>query len=413
MILNKVNDKYVFVGGQLFLTGASFLFNLAAAKLIGPLQMGEWQTISLISIYGMILTFGIINGMGRDVPYYRGKGDGIEVHTTIATTILYLLAMGAVFLVGISVVSGMLPDANKMIIVLGTVLLCARMVNSFSTILVRSFRDFRLLGLHQGLTALVMLLTIVPLYIYPGLYTVYCGIFLSLVIVILLSRKYCNLRPWSKVSLRRLLRTGFPIYIVGLVFILLTSVDRVVVLGFLGTEKLGIYTLASIAMAVIMMAPALVSNVMYPKLAEHYGATRDISALLPMVRRVIRLNLLLVIPIATVFLLVFYFHIVPVYLDAYLDGRNAMAIIMVAAVFLPVGSGFGDIFNVIGLQKVYLGNSVAGLLVNVCIGVLLVSRFGMGLEGAAIGTVAGLAVFTLLQVRTFLRLPAAHGGMPG
>jgi len=194
---------------------------------------------------------------------------------------------------------------------------------------------------------------------------------------------------------------------VGLVFILLTSIDRVVVLGFLGTEKLGIYTLASIAMAVIMMAPALVSNVVYPKLAEHYGATRDISALVPMVKRVIRLNMLLVIPIATIFLVVFYFLVVPVYLDAYMEGRNAMAIIMIAAIFLPVGSGFGDIFNVVGMQRVYLGNSVAGLLVNVCIGVLLVSRFGMGLEGAAIGTVAGLAVFTLLQVRAFLRLSAA------
>ena len=75
MILHKVNDKYVFVAGQLFLMGTSFLFNLVAAKLIGPQQMGEWQTISLISIYGMILTFGIINGMGRDVPYFRGKGD--------------------------------------------------------------------------------------------------------------------------------------------------------------------------------------------------------------------------------------------------------------------------------------------------------------------------------------------------
>ena len=375
--------------------------------------MGEWQTISLISIYGMILTFGIINGMGRDVPYYRGKGDEIEVNTTIATTILYLLAMMVVFLAGISLCSGMLPDTKRMIIVLGIVLLCARAVNSFSTILVRSFRDFRLLGLHQGITALVMMLPLVPLYIYPGLYTVYCGVFLSLVIVILLSCKYCYLQPWSKVSLQRLLGTGFPIYIVGLVFILLTSVDRMIVLAFLGTEKLGIYTLASIAMAVLMMVPALVSNVMYPKLAEHYGATREISALVPMVKRVVRLNLLLVLPIAAVFLLVFYFHIVPVYLDAYLEGRNAMAIIMIAAIFLPLGSGFGDIFNVVGMQRIYLGNAVAGLLVNVCIGVLLVSRNGMGLEGAAIGTVAGLAVFTLLQFRSFLRLPTVGDGMPG
>ena len=254
--------------------GVSFLFNLAAAKLIGPQQMGEWQTINLISIYGMILTFGIINGMGRDVPYYRGTGFEAEVRRSIATTILYLTTLIALFIALISLVSFMLPDAVRVFIVLGVLLLCARMVNAFSTILVRSFRDFRRLGMHQGITALAMMLTIAPLLVFPSLYTVYCGVFLSLVIVILLSHKYCYLRPWSKSSLQRLLATGFPIYLVGLVFILLTSVDRVVVLSFLGTEQLGIYILASTAMAVLMMSPALVSNVMYPKLAEHYGCDK-------------------------------------------------------------------------------------------------------------------------------------------
>ena len=283
------------------------------------------------------------------------------------------------------------------------------MVNTFSTILVRSFRDFRRLGMHQGITALVMMLTIVPaVYIPRAVHDVLRCISVARHCNPALAKILLSAALGDKTSLQRLLGTGFPIYIVGLVFFLLTSVDRVVVLGFLGTEQLGIYTLASISMAVLMMVPSLVSNVMYPKLAEHYGATSDISALVPMVKRVIRLNLLLVLPIAAVFLLVFYFHIVPVYLDAYLDGRNAMAIIMIAAIFLPVGSGSGDIFNVIGMQRIYLGNSVAGLLVNVCIGVLLVSRLGMGLEGAAIGTVAGLVVFTLLQVRAFLRLPAAR-----
>ena len=88
-----------------------------------------------------------------------------------------------------------------------------------------------------------------------------------------------------------------------------------------------------------------------------------------------------------------------------------MAIIMIAAFFLPIGSGFGDIFNVIGMQNIYLRNSIVGLLVNICIGVVLVSRLGMGLEGAAIGTVAGLLVFTLLQVRTFVRLSAIRGAV--
>ena len=70
-----MKDKLVYVGGQVSLTGVMFLFSLIAAKLLGPEQMGAWQTIFLISTYGMFISAGIINGMGRDVPYYRGKGD--------------------------------------------------------------------------------------------------------------------------------------------------------------------------------------------------------------------------------------------------------------------------------------------------------------------------------------------------
>lgn len=401
------NDRYFYAAGQLFLLGAAFLFNLVAARLLGPEQMGVWASISLVSIYGMILTLGIINGMGRDVPYYRGNDDPVEVDRTIATTIAWLLVIGALLLLAIMVFHRLLPDSQQTIITFGLLLLCARIVNAFSTILIRSFRDFRCLGWHQALIGLIMLAALIPLWFQPHLAVVYGGVYLSLVAGMLLSRRFMVFGPFSTVTLRRLLKTGFPIYIVGLMFILLTSIDRVIVLGYLGTEQLGLYTLASTATAVLMMAPSLVSNVMYPRLAEHYGATGDVRELVPLVRRMIRLNLLLTLPVALVFLVTFYFYVVPLYLDAYLEGRNAMAIICLAAVFYPFGTGFGDFFNVIGMQRVYLRNIATGFIVSVGIGVILVAGYGMGLEGAAIATVGGLLVFTLLQVGTYMNLFSA------
>jgi O-antigen/teichoic acid export membrane protein len=401
------NDRYFYAVGQLFLLGVSFLFNLVAAKLLGPEQMGVWTSISLVSIYGMVLTLGIINGMGRDVPYYRGNGDSREVDRTIATAIVWLVAVSALFLLATLLLYRFLPDAQRTIVMFGLLLLCARIVNAFSTILIRSFRDFRRLGWHQALIGLIMLATIIPLWSQPRLAVIYAGVYLSLIAGMLLSHRFVVYRPFSILTLQRLLKTGFPIYIVGLMFILLTSIDRVIVLGYLGTAQLGLYTLGSTAIAVLMMVPSLVSNVMYPRLAEHYGATGDVSKLVPLVRRMIHLNLLLTMPVALLFLLSFYFYIVPVYLDAYTEGRNAMAIVMIAVLFLPAGMGFGDFFNVVGKQNVYLRNVLGGLLVNVSAGVLLVGRAGMGLEGAAIATVGGLLVFTLLQVGTYMNLFSA------
>ena len=397
----KTNDKYFYVSGQLMLTGAAFLFTLAAAKVVGPEQMGIWQTITLISTYGMILTFGVINGMGRNVPYFRGKGDELEVRKIIATTLFSLLIIVAVFVIALPVLGYFLPVEAMITVLLGVALLCARVINTYSVILIRSFRDFFRLGAHQAVTSIILLATIVPLVIFPNLYTVFCGVFLSLIAVVPLSKKYSSfcVRSWRVFT--ELLRTGFPIYIVGLCFILLTTIDRVIVLWFLGTEQLGVYTIAAIAMAVLMMAPALVSNVMYPKLAELYGSTGSLLSLVPQVKIIIKLNLLFTIPIAIAFFVVFYLYVIPVHMNAYLAGRDAMMIILCACVFIPVGAGFGDLFNVIGMQASYLRNTIIGVAVNVCTGWWFVAHLGAGLEGAAAGTLAGLLVFTALQVGTF------------
>ena len=102
MSVSKINDEYFYVGGQLLLMGAMFIFNVVAAKFVGPGQMGIWQTINLVSTYGMIVTLGIINGMGRDVPFHRGRSDYRQVRTIIATTLSCLLPLIAVFVVAIS-----------------------------------------------------------------------------------------------------------------------------------------------------------------------------------------------------------------------------------------------------------------------------------------------------------------------
>lgn len=404
----NTNDKYFYASGQLMLTGAMFLFNLFAAKLVGPEQMGIWQTITLISTYGMILTIGVINGMGRNVPFYRGKGDELEVRKNIATTLFFLLIVLAIFTAVLPVIYFLLPVEVNITVLLGVVLLGARVVNTYSVMLIRSFRDFRRLGTHQAMTALVLLITIVPLFVIPDLHTIFWGVFLSLVTVILLSKKYSSLYPRSRKVFFDLLRTGFPIYIVGLCFIVLTTIDRVIVLGFLGTEQLGIYIVAAIAMAVLLMAPALVSNVMYPKLAEIYGSTGRLSDLVPQVIMIIKLNFLFTVPIAIAFFVAFYLYVIPVHMDAYLPGRDAMAIILGGCLFIPVGAGFGDLFNVIGLQARYLRNTILGVAVNVCTGWWLVAHMGAGLEGAAAGTLAGLVVFTVLQVGTFINVIRVH-----
>jgi O-antigen/teichoic acid export membrane protein len=398
--VSRAHSVYVF--GQLSLTGSTFIFNIIIAGLLGPGSMGIWQTAVLVSTYGMMLMFGALNGMGREVPFLRGRQDDQGVNETISSALALLIVVSALLAtISLSIeLSGLAPAW----LMLGAGLLFARLANSFSMMLIRSLQDFARLGLHQGVTAGLLLLGIAWVWQTPSLHRVLAVMAIALLSVTLLAARYVHpTRPaWSR--LRQLVSVGLPIMLAGVIFGLLTTVDRLLILGFLGTESLGLYTPAISALGIITIAPSLISNVMYPKLAHEFGRTENLETLLPFVKRMLQLNFAVTIVITLVFLVTFYTFIIPFVLPAYMDGRQPMAILLVSALFLPIGQSFGDLFNVIGWQRHYLINMTIGFLASAIIGYILVGPAGMGLSGVAVGTVIGTAIFATLQTITFIRL---------
>src|SRR5215468_4368144 len=54
---------------------ASLLGSALAFRWIDPASMGVWHTLLLLSSYLAIARLGVINGMGRDLPFAMGRGD--------------------------------------------------------------------------------------------------------------------------------------------------------------------------------------------------------------------------------------------------------------------------------------------------------------------------------------------------
>ena len=392
----------VYVVGQLGLVGSTFIFNVFVARLLGPVEMGVWQTAILVATYGMMLMFGTLNGMGREIPYLRGGQDDDGVSESISSAFAFLTATTGL-LVAVALLAE-ISGAAPLWLILGVGLLIARLANGFSMILLRSLQDFTRLGLHQGSTGGVLLLGIVWVGQHPSLQRVLVAMATALLIVILLAIPHIHLTRVSLARLRRLTSVGLPIMLAGVLFGLLTTVDRFLILGFLGTEWLGLYTPAITALGILTIAPGLVSNLMYPKLAHEFGRSEDVGKLMPFVKRMLQLNVAITLATALIFLISFYTVIIPFILPAYVDGRQPMSIVLVSALFLPIAQSFGDLFNVVGLQRRYLANMAMGFSANAIVGYVLVGPGGFGLSGVAIGTVVGTAVFAATQSYTYLGL---------
>ncbi len=189
---------------------------------------------------------------------------------------------------------------------------------------------------------------------------------------------------------------------IGIVYNLLTTVDRVLIAGLLGTRELGLYSPVISMLGAITVFPGLVSNVMYPRMGYVYGHTGSHQTLVPMVRQVIRLNYAITLPLSAAIGLLFYFVIVPGFLHEYEECLVPLAIALMTALFMPLGLGLGDFLVVVGRQRAYLMNMVAGMAVNCCAGYLFVSSMDLGLAGIALGSVVGMAAFAILQYLTYV-----------
>ena len=366
--------------------------------------MGQWQTALLISSYAPVLQLGMINGLGREIPYNLGKGKKVKVQEYVSITCRIILLLLGILLSSIFFINFQDRLDISILVTIILFLSAARILNIFSTILLRSYQQFNLLGAHQILSSIILAFCILLVYWQPSLIIVAASMTIALSLSTLFSLKYWRIDPAILSMIPKLIKIGLPIYLAGITFALLGSVDRWLILFYLDIESLGLYTPAILVLGLIIIVPSLVSNIMYPKLAYSYGLNHSIEKLKPTIHRMILLNTSLTGVISFIGFLIMNFFLVPLYLPAYLPGLMAMNIIFLTGLILPIGLSFGDLFNVIGLQKKYLLNMIYALLINILIGSFFVVVLNFKIEGIALGTLAGLLLFTFSQFMTYRNL---------
>jgi O-antigen/teichoic acid export membrane protein len=203
---------------------------------------------------------------------------------------------------------------------------------------------------------------------------------------------------WS--ILRRLMKIGFPIMAAGLLFSLLISIDRWVILRYLGVESLGQYTLAILSVSILSLLPAVISHQLYPRMAFRYGSTGEKRSLLPIMLRQSLASMGVTLPLITVVFLLMPFF-VETFMPDYVAGIKAARIVLVGLAFLPLTGGFGNYLNTVGRQVIYLSIISAAIVLNLVLDILFVNK-GMGISGVAMGAAITYFIYTLVLITTGL-----------
>ena len=258
-------------------------------RVVPPAALGLFNGISLSLNYARFLHLGVINGLNRELPYFIGRGDRRRAEDLAAAAQVWALALGVLVGMALLVVAayyfvrGDLQLAagwgtNAVVAVLffyATMYLPATFRTS------HEFARLSLINVVQNAAGLAL----VALAMVWGFYGLCLRglIYAAVSAMILYAWRPLRIGPaWNLAHIKHLLIIGLPIFGVGELYGLWSTLDATLVLGFLGKEGMGLYAMVAIAGSTLDLLPQAVAQVVYPRMAEQYGRTHQIAGLLGM-----------------------------------------------------------------------------------------------------------------------------------
>ncbi|MCE5253302.1 MAG: lipopolysaccharide biosynthesis protein [Actinomycetia bacterium] len=272
----------VFAGGNLIATGLRLVGSLVLYRVVSPATLGAFQGLTLPQSYISPLHLGVPDGLTRELPLALGRGDRLRAEMLAAAAGWWVGAVSAVACAAglcLAVVFACRGDTQAAV---------AWVVNSVAFVSIlygggylqatfRTSSEFRALATKAVLEALILL---------AGVLLVWALDFFGLAGRALLAAAFSlaylwmnrpfRVRPrWSRSLLLQMWRVGFPILVNNAVLVWWAALDRTLVLTWLGTRELGLYSVALLTSSTIAQFPQAFAQVAYPSLAFDYAGAGE------------------------------------------------------------------------------------------------------------------------------------------
>lgn len=372
--------------------------SLWCANLAGPRLMGTFNSLQLIVNYSPILTFGIFNGLNREIPYAVGKNDIGSAYRYCSTAHYFGLAVSLVSAT-ILVITGVLNFGYGYYewgigILAFALVVPFSLMRMFVEVTYRTGHDFEWLSITKIFTSILAVVTVPLLYlaIWDGLLFRAILIACAGFYVLWIKRKMQTKPKWEWSAAKRLVVIGFPIFLVGYIYTGLLSLDRIVIVSELGVEALGAYTPSILILQGMAVLPISVMQVIYPRAVEQYGRTGSTRAIMPFLFKPLPFLAILQIP-----LVIGAWWLIPDliarYMPKFTDGIMAARWSVVAGFILTLSTP-ALAFNILRKQIPYGFIMIAAGLVLFVAAHFLIAA-GYGLSSVAIATAIAFFVFVV------------------
>ena len=376
-----------------------FFNNYFAALLLGPTVWGIWQGAKLVLLYGANLHLGVQDGMHRELPILRGKGEIgrqaaiSDVAFTFSFIVAIVVSLGVLFSTFVITMGPELRFSLRFV----SAMIFLQYINSFYGLLFRANNEFDTVSKVAVIGGLGQLFSVVLIFFF-GLLGFLAGQVLRLLVTTSYScwkSSYSIKWYWDNAVLKSLILIGFPIMLMIFAHVIFITIDRLLILKFLDAKSLGFYSLGNLIFAPLLMIFTASNSVMYPRFAERYGETGNPRSL----RRYITVPMENLAALMSTLIGIIYIALpllVRVFLPDYTEGVMAARMLIFGLFFYAITGMAGNMLLAINKQTLRLEILLGSALLNLSVSYTAL-RLGYGITGVSAGTSLTYFVFFLVS----------------
>ena len=405
----EIARDFIFLSSaRIFSLGISFVRSLFIPRLLGPTSYGVWKSLGIVQSYMQFSDLGAIAALKREIPLLTSRGD--EASLATARDVAFFVNHVVVLLAAIGLMAGsfFVPEADyARALRFFVLLLYARQVNIFLEKLLFWRKDFAYASRLNLVLAVTESTLAIGGTILFGIDGLIIGTFVGYGSVALLQLRRIGFDigyAWKWSVYRELVKIGFPSHVNGLLYNLMTSIDRMLILPILGLEELGLYALAMTINDYLFMLSYALGNVLSPRLVETWSENESMDEIRP----IVELPTLGIALAAPVVLGAVWFAVgsaIEVLLPRFTGAIVPLRILLVGTYFSSLHRGLSSFFLAIRKQGRLFPIYGGAILLNAgAVWSVLQAGYGIQAVAASTATVMGLFSFTMIvTARWFFR----------
>lgn len=369
------------------------------ARVLGPEWYGLWASISFFLTFGYYLHGGAQDIALKVIPMLRSQGHEAQAARVAQQTRSFFGLMLGFAVIGLWVHAWRLPVGTPVAVRAGWGMAAFVLVFEIGFFLEQMFAraQERFAAISQSLlvsSVLSVALTawLVTRHGFIGLLMV--SVFTPVLGLIWLARKgYAWRFVWSWPEIGIMLRAGWPILSMTVVFESLSWIDRAIVLAAFGSVSYGHYALAAMLVQLCFIFPQVMAMVVEPKLYARFALMPEAMAVREHLWVPLR-TLAWLMPVGLSALDWLLPMVVRRWLPAYTPALGAMRVLIWASVFMGLAICTKSFIVALHQQRQVLPYYGMAILVNGLISGALAAS-GHGLIGVAFGTAIAYAVCSI------------------